>query len=102
MENMETKNFNEIAKENFQIWNKALHTKDPKKVASLYFEDSTFHPTMSGKFKIGQEDAEGYFEHFLLKNPSGKIVEENVQPLGQDSYLHSGLYDFEIGPADKR
>ena len=75
-------NFLEIARENFQMWNEALQTKDAKKVSLLYSEDNTFHPTMSGDFKSGQKDAEDYFEHFLLKNPFGKIVEEKVQSLG--------------------
>ena len=95
-------NFLEIARENFQMWNEALQTKDAKKVSLLYSEDNTFHPTMSGDFKSGQKDAEDYFEHFLLKNPFGKIVEEKVQSLGENSYLNSGLYNFEIGPAEKR
>lgn len=95
------KNFLEIARANFQKWNEALKTKDASKVAELYSKDSSFLPTLNGEFKAGQEEAEGYFEHFLLKNPSGKVVEEKVQPLG-DSYVHSGLYDFEVGPADKR
>lgn len=92
----------EIAQENFKMWNNTLLTKDAKKVAELYSEDATFHPTMSGDFKLGQEGAGDYFEHFLLKNPVGKVVEEKVQPIGDDSYLHSGLYNFEIGPTDKR
>ena len=102
MENMEKqKNFLEIARENFKKWNEALQTKDASKVAELYSKDNSFLPTLNGEFKAGQEEAEGYFEHFLLKNPAGKIVEEKIQPLG-DAYIHSGLYDFEVGPADKR
>jgi len=85
---METKqNFLEIAHENFERWNEALQTKDAKKVAELYAEDNTFLPTMSGDFKFGQKGAEDYFEHFLLKNPFGKIVTEKIQPLGEDSYF---------------
>ncbi len=103
MENMENKkNILEIAHENFKVWNDALQTKDPAKVAELYSEDSTFLPTMSGDFKIGQGGAESYFEHFLQKDPIGTIKEEKVQETGPDSYLHSGMYDFEVGPADKR
>ena len=95
-------NFLEIARENFYRWNESLQTGDAKKVALLYSEDNTFHPTMSGDFKSGQKEAEGYFEHFLLKNPSGAIVEEKVQVIDESSYLHSGLYDFEVGPKDNR
>ena len=101
MENMKTETsfeiaIEEIAKENFQAWNDALQTKDAKKIAELYSADATFLPTLSGDFKFGQDQAEGYFEHFLLKNPFGRIVQEKVQPIGENSYLHSGLYNFEV------
>lgn len=92
----------EIAHNNFDLWAKALLTKDPKKVAELYSQDSTFHPTVSGKFKKGSFGAEEYFEHFLAKNPEGKITEEKVHSLGSDSYLHSGLYDFEVDNSEGR
>lgn len=96
------KNLLEIAHENFKTWNDALQTKDPKKVAELYSDDSTFLPTMSGDFKFGKDGAENYFEHFLLKDPIGIIKDEKIQEAGPNSYLHSGMYDFEVGPADKR
>lgn len=95
-------NFLEIARENFQKWNEALQTRDAKRVAELYTADATFLPTMSPDFKSGQQDAEDYFEHFLLKNPFGKIVKEKVQAIDENSYLHSGLYDFEVGQKDNR
>ena len=106
MERIETiekiENVLETAKKNFNAWNEALQTKDPKKVAELYTNDSTFLPTMSGEFKSGQHGAEEYFEHFLLKNPFGKVVEEKAQVLDPECYIHSGLYNFEVGPSDKR
>ena len=89
--------FEKIAKENFVLWADTLLTKDPKKVAELYASDATFLPTVSPEFKTGQKETEGYFVHFLEKNPEGKIVEEKVQQLGQGTYLHSGMYDFELG-----
>lgn len=91
--NMEIK---EIARQNFEKWANALLTKDPKKVAEFYSEDNTFLPTVSGEFKHGIEGAEGYFKHFLEKNPEGKVVEEAIQALGENSYLHSGMYNFEL------
>ena len=91
-----------IARVNFGNWNNALQTRNARKVAELYLEDSTFHPTMSGDFKSEQKGAEDYFEHFLLKNPFGNIVKDKVQPLGENSYVHSGLYDFEMGHVDNR
>ena len=91
-----------IARENFLLWNEVLQTKDSKKVAAMYSDDATFLPTLSPKFKIGKEEAVEYFEHFLAKNPYGKIAEDKIQPLGESSYLHSGMYNFEINGEDGR
>ncbi|KKR07457.1 MAG: Calcium/calmodulin dependent protein kinase II association-domain protein [Parcubacteria group bacterium GW2011_GWC2_39_14] len=92
----------ELARENFKIWNESLLSKDAQKVAELYTVDNTFLPTMSPEFKRGQASAEGYFVHFLEKNPVGEIVEDECQVLAPDCYLHSGLYNFTVGPEDKR
>lgn len=94
--------FEEIAKENFVLWESSLLTRDPKKVAELYADGATFLPTVSPKFKKGKKEAEGYFVHFLEKNPEGQIIQEEVQPLGQGAYLHSGMYNFEVGEEDAR
>lgn len=91
-----------VVDENFKKWNDALQTKDPQKVAELYAENATFLPTVSGEFKKGQSGAEEYFKHFLEKNPAGEIIQEEAQILGDDCYLHSGMYNFEIGPDDNR
>jgi uncharacterized protein (TIGR02246 family) len=92
----------EIASRNFGLWNSALQTRCPKEVAGFYIADATFLPTTSGEFKEGQYGAEEYFENFLIKNPTGKIIQEEVQILGTDGYLHSGMYNFEVGPIDDR
>ena len=31
-----------------------------------------------------------------------EIIQEEVQTLGTDCYLHSGMYNFEVGPYDDR
>lgn len=85
-----------IVQQNFSRWNDALKTRDPKKVTALYAKDATFLPTVSGEFKKGKKGVKEYFEHFLKKNPLGKIVDEKIQILGADCYLHSGLYNFEL------
>lgn len=92
----------ELAHKNFNLWNAALQSKKSDAVAALYAEDNTFIPTMSGTFRKGQEEAEGYFEHFLQKNPEGQIVEDECQAGGPDLYVHSGHYNFVVGPEDKR
>ncbi len=91
-----------LARKNFTLWNEALLSKDSNRVASLYTKDNTFLPTVSGDFKKGIEGAENYFTHFLEKDPNGQIVEDVVQTISPDSYLHSGMYNFEVGPADNR
>jgi len=91
-----------IAKRNFARWNATLQTKNAQQVADLYTNDATFLPTVSPEFKKGQGGAEEYFHHFLEKDPNGKVIEEVVQPLSPDCYLHSGMYDFEVGPKDQR
>lgn len=91
-----------IAKQNFAKWNAALLTKDARQVADLYTEDATFLPTVSPEFKKGQGGAEEYFRHFLEKDPEGAVIADTVQPVSADCYLHSGMYDFEVGPKEQR
>jgi len=91
-----------VVNENFKRWNDALLSKDPKKVAELYTLEATFLPTMSPKFMYGKDDAEGYFEHFLKKNPSGKVLNSKIQVLSSHSYLHSGLYNFAVDEGTDR
>lgn len=94
----------QTVKENFKKWNDALQTKEPKEVAKLYSLYATFLPTLLGEFLFGngEDGSEKYFHHFLLKAPFGKIIEEKVQVISPEVYLHSGHYDFEVGPEDKR
>jgi len=107
MENSDIKNINklmetnmekikEIARSNFLIWNQALKTGDQKKVAELYAEGATFLPTVSGEFKKGRSGAEEYFKHFLEKNPTGEIVDDEVQILGSDVVKLKEDGSFEI------
>ena len=92
------------ATSNFKKWNDALQTKDPKEVASLYSTDSlSFLPTVSHKHIRGLDDTEDYFKVFCAKEPWGTITDESVVHADNGSvYLHSGLYTFELGPADSR
>ena len=97
-----------IAADNFSAWNQALLSLDASTVASLYSEDASFLPTLNPELKSGQKGAEEYFKHFLEKKPEGEIIEDTVQEIAVDengnvsSFLHSGLYDFEVGTADQR
>ena len=99
---MKMESIQEIARKNFALWNEALLTGDPKKVAELYAEDNTFLPTMSPDFKRGKAGAEGYFVHFLEKKPMGEVRDGEVQPMGEGFYSYNGLYDFEVDKDEKR
>jgi len=93
--------YEKIAATNFARWNNALLSGDAKQVAALYVEDATFLPTLSPKFMTGG-NAVQYFEHFLLKKPDGKIKFGVVQVIPPNAYLHSGLYNFEVGEVGDR
>jgi len=115
LEKIETENrpesMEDIAGKNFEMWNKALEDRDPRKVAELYTEDATFLPTLSGKFVTGRPGVEEYFEHFLKKNPIGEIIQGKIQTIETDGviqtgyYSQSGDYNFEVdldGDKNKR
>jgi len=67
-----------IVRDNFFAWNDALKTGDHDKVAEFYSAGATFLPTVSGEFKKGSKGAAEYFTHFLEKNPTGEIIEEEI------------------------
>ena len=85
-----------IVQRNMKRWMDALLIGKPEAVAAIYTEDATFLPTLFPDFKQGIPGAREYFVHFLEEHPIGTIIESAVQSLGEDAYLHSGLYDFEI------
>ena len=96
-----------VARANFRRWNDALQTKDALIVADMYVpDDLSFLPTVSPvHIKKGSKDSdtEEYFKSFVQKNPFGTITDDSIQVYSNgDAYLHSGLYTFELGDADKR
>lgn len=97
------KNSEQVAQELFEKWNNLLQTKDKEQVAAIYSDDATFLPTLNGELKRGASGAIEYFEHFLTKNPFGTIIESATQESAdKNTIIYSGLYNFEIGPEDKR
>ena len=77
----------------FEVWNNALQTGDPKKVAKLYETNAILLPTVSNKVRHNHEEIADYFVHFLAKGPVGKIDESNVRTFG-DVAINSGVYTF--------
>jgi hypothetical protein len=93
-----------IASENFKRWNDALQTKDNMKVAALYSpSELSFLPTVSPAHIKGPSDTQDYFKAFVQKNPFGTITDDSVQAFDNgNTYLHSGMYTFGLGPSDSR
>jgi uncharacterized protein (TIGR02246 family) len=85
---------NEIA-DQFEIWNQALQTGDPGKVAACYAADAILLPTVSPKVRHNHDEIRDYFVHFLAKNPIGRIVEQNIR-LFDNIAINSGLYTFGV------
>jgi hypothetical protein len=94
----------EQARANFKKWNDSLQTKDNMKVAACYSTNQlSFLPTVSPKHITGAADTQDYFKAFVQKNPFGTITDDQVQAYNNgNTYLHSGMYTFELGDADKR
>ena len=65
----------------FEVWNNALQTGDPQKVAELYETNAILLPTVSNKVRHNHEEIADYFVNFLAKGPVGKIDESNVRTL---------------------
>ena len=62
----------------FNLWNDALATLDPKKVADRYAKDSVLLPTVSDVPRTDYAGKEDYFTNFLQNKPQGEILESNV------------------------
>ena len=77
----------------FEVWNNALQTGDPNKVAELYEPNAILLPTVSNKVRHNHEEIADYFVHFLAKGPEGKVDESNVRTFG-DIAINSGVYTF--------
>ena len=91
----------ELVRNLFNQWNKYLKSKSAKTMASFYSDDCSFLPTLNKELKRWKEWAKEYFEHFLEKNPIWKIIEDEVHEIGNDTYVHHGLYDFEVDWGEK-
>ncbi|MCF1598576.1 SgcJ/EcaC family oxidoreductase [Streptomyces muensis] len=80
----------------FDEWNAALKTRDPQKVADLYWDDAVLLPTLSNQVRADRESRVDYFEHFLANKPVGKKIETHINVLDSNSALDAGLYEFAL------
>lgn len=86
----------------FERWNDSLQTGDPHKVVANYADDAILLATVSKQPRLTPAEREGYFEHFLLNEPAGKIDLRRIY-LGCNVAVDAGLYTFirlsSAGPA---
>lgn len=85
-----------VAATNFTAWGQALLTREPAKVAALYAENMTLLPTLAAKTISTYDGVIEYFTFFLSLQPSVTMVEEHVDVIDADSYLHCGVYRFAL------
>jgi uncharacterized protein (TIGR02246 family) len=84
----------------FPVWNAALATGDPNKVADLYAPDAVLLPTVSDDVRTSRAEIVDYFQHFLENKPSGTIEKELVNVLDADTAINTGVYRFAITGKD--
>jgi uncharacterized protein (TIGR02246 family) len=85
----------DIAKQ-FEIWNSALATGDPDKVADLYAPDAVLLPTVSNNVRTDRAEIVDYFEHFLQNKPTGTIDQEVIKVIDSDTAVNTGVYHFDL------
>ena len=77
----------------FEAWSNALHTRDAKKITSLYAKHAILLPTMSGMVHDTHEKIEGYFVNFLEGDPKVSLMESHPVYFSQ-AIINSGIYKF--------
>lgn len=80
----------------FQLWNKALASKDPAKVTERYAKDAVLLPTVSDAARYDHPAINDYFVNFLKKKPQGKITEGEII-VGANWAQDAGIYEFTMG-----
>ena len=76
----------------FSLWNDALATEDPKKVASRYAKAGVLLPTVSDTPRTDFAGIEDYFTNFLKLKPQGEILESHVT-VGKNMCEDVGVYE---------
>jgi uncharacterized protein (TIGR02246 family) len=85
----------QLATRLFEEWNKALQ-QNPDKVTLTYAPEAVLLPTFENGPLVGRKAIHGYFEHFLLKHPVGRIDTRNIVRAGCNMGVVAGLYTFTV------
>jgi len=80
----------------FSLWNNALATLDPVKVAKRYAKAGVLLPTVSDVPRTDFSSIEDYFVNFLKLKPQGEILESHVT-IGHNWCQDAGIYEFTMG-----
>lgn len=77
----------------FERWNQSLQSADAKKVAANYTPRAVLLPTVSNTPRTDLEGKIDYFEHFLKKEPVGRIDSSHLIS-HCNSAINTGTYTF--------
>jgi hypothetical protein len=80
----------------FSLWNNALATLNPVKVAKRYAKESVLLPTVSDTPHTDYASKKDYFVNFLKNKPQGKIIDSYVTS-GNGWCKDVGVYEFTMG-----
>ena len=81
----------------FSLWDASLATGDSRMVAARYHsEGAVLLPTVSDVPRTDFDSIKDYFDAFLLKQPSGEILEGNIS-IGDSWASDVGIYEFTMG-----
>jgi uncharacterized protein (TIGR02246 family) len=86
----------EEVRSQFFLWNQALQTKDSNIVAKRYSKTPVLLPTISNIPRTDVASIKDYFDNFLQKKPSGKILEGKIIT-GPNWAQDAGIYEFVFG-----
>lgn len=82
-------------RQQFDVWARALRTRNPERVADLYASDAVLIPTVSNVVRHDRHGIVDYFTRFLAKAPEARLHESFLRVLG-DIAIHSGVYLFRL------
>ncbi|KAL7479448.1 hypothetical protein ACHAW6_005175 [Cyclotella cf. meneghiniana] len=85
----------------FDLWNNALASKDPVKVARRYSKSAVLLPTVSDIPRTDFPGRVDYFTNFLKLEPQGKILEGEIV-IGTNWAQDAGIYEFTMGATGQK
>jgi len=80
----------------FGLWNDALATLEPKKVAARYSKKAVLLPTVSDVPRTDYPGIVDYFTNFLQLKPQGEILSGDTL-VGTNWAQDAGIYEFTMG-----